>query len=156
VVNREGDIVHYSSRTGKYLEPAAGMPTRQLIASARRGMRLDLRNAFQEALETRRTAVREPVSVEIDDTFHNTRRVVDPLGNHETDPLFLVLFGDIGAPHKRSEMNLAVGDRNAEQLERELRDTRERLQATVEEYETALEELKASNEEMVSVNEELQ
>jgi two-component system CheB/CheR fusion protein len=51
---------------------------------------------------------------------------------------------------------LSASDATNEQLERELRDTRERLQATVEEYETALEELKAANEEMVSVNEELQ
>ena len=42
------------------------------------------------------------------------------------------------------------------QLERELRETRERLQSMIEEYETALEELKSSNEELVSVNEELQ
>ena len=26
LVNRGGDILHYSSRTGKYLEPAAGLP----------------------------------------------------------------------------------------------------------------------------------
>jgi two-component system CheB/CheR fusion protein len=32
VINREGDVLHYSSRTGKYLEPAAGIPNRQLIA----------------------------------------------------------------------------------------------------------------------------
>src|SRR5262249_840507 len=47
-------------------------------------------------------------------------------------------------------------DANLEQLERELRETRERLQSMAEEYETAIEELKSSNEEMVSVNEELQ
>src|SRR5262249_23639124 len=47
-------------------------------------------------------------------------------------------------------------DPNVDQLERELRETRERLQSTAEEYETAIEELKSSNEEMVSVNEELQ
>jgi two-component system CheB/CheR fusion protein len=36
VVNRDGDIFHYSSRTGKYLEPAAGLPNRQLMAMATR------------------------------------------------------------------------------------------------------------------------
>ena len=30
VVTRDGDVVHYSARTGKYLEAAAGVPTRQL------------------------------------------------------------------------------------------------------------------------------
>ena len=38
VVNRDGDILHYSPRTGKYLEPAAGLPNRQLLAMARKGL----------------------------------------------------------------------------------------------------------------------
>jgi two-component system CheB/CheR fusion protein len=158
VVNREGDIIHYSPHTGKYLEAAAGMPSRQLLASARRGLRLELRNAFQEALETRRTTVREDISVEIDDRYQNIRLTIEPLGAHDTDPLFLVLFADTGRPQTPSEAaaQRLPGDASAKQLDRELRDTRERLQATVEEYETALEELKAANEEMVSVNEELQ
>jgi len=159
VVNREGDIVYYSSRTGKYLEPAAGMPSRQLLASARRGLRLDLRNALQEAMETRRIAVREDISIEIDDRYQSIRLTVEPLGNHDTDPLFLVLFADVGPPHSHAQAvagGRLSGPVSAEHLDRELRDTRERLQATVEEYETALEELKAANEEMVSVNEELQ
>jgi len=158
VVNREGDIVHYSSRTGKYLEAAAGMPNRQLLASARRGLRLDLRNALQEAMETRRTVVRDDVSVELDDRHQTIRLTVEPIGNHTTDPLFLVLFSDVGGAQTptQSAARRSGGDGDADQLDRELRDTRERLQATVEEYETALEELKAANEEMVSVNEELQ
>jgi two-component system CheB/CheR fusion protein len=156
VVNREGDIVHYSSRTGRYLEAAAGVPSRQLFASARRGLRLELRSAFQEAMETRRTAVRERVAVEVDDRVQFTRLTIEPLSNHETDPLFLVLFTDIGTPQTHAEAARRDGDQPSEQVERELRDTRERLQATVEEYETALEELKAANEEMVSINEELQ
>jgi two-component system, chemotaxis family, CheB/CheR fusion protein len=159
VVNREGDIVHYSPRTGKYLEAAAGMPSRQLLALARRGLRLDLRSALQEAMETRRTAVREDVMVEIDDGHQHIRLTVEPLGDQDADPVLLVLFADVGWPQTRSEAATAdrpPGGPAAEQVQRELRETHERLQATVEEYETALEELKAANEEMVSVNEELQ
>ena len=54
VVNLDGDVIHYSSRTGKYLEAAPGHPSRQLLAMARKGLRLDLRSALQEAVETRR------------------------------------------------------------------------------------------------------
>src|SRR5262245_34153090 len=159
VVNRDGDIVHYSAHTGKYLEAAPAMPNRQLLASARRGLRLDLRNAFQQALETRRTVVRDDISIEIDDRLQDVRLTIEPLGNHDTDPLFLVGFADAGRSQTKSEAAAAhqpSGEVDVDRLDRELRDTRERLQATVEEYETALEELKAANEEMVSVNEELQ
>jgi two-component system, chemotaxis family, CheB/CheR fusion protein len=158
VVNRDGDIVYYSSRTGRYLEAAAGMPSRQLLPSARRGLRLDLRHAFQEALESRRPAVREGVAVEIDDHIQTVRITVEPIGTHESDPLFLVVFSDVGRPQLPAEMTAVrrAGDGSVEQLERELRDTRDRLQVTVEEYEASLEEMKSGNEEMVSVNEELQ
>ena len=157
VVNREGDIVHYSARTGKYLEPAAGIPSRQLLALARPGLRFDLRSALHEAVETRRTIVREALTVGSDGHDQSVTVTIEPLGDHETDPLFLVLFTDLGPP-KTPSQSAAERDASAgvEQLERDLRDTRERLQSTVEEYETALEELKATNEEMVSVNEELQ
>jgi two-component system, chemotaxis family, CheB/CheR fusion protein len=159
VVNREGDIVHYSPRTGKYLEPAPGVPNKQLVAMARRGLRLDLRNALREASQTRHQATRERISVEIDDRVQYVNLIVDPLGDNERDPLFLVMFQDIGAPVTPSELpprDDNIRDRSTDQLEQELRDTRERLQATIEEYESAVEELKSSNEELQSMNEELQ
>jgi two-component system CheB/CheR fusion protein len=45
---------------------------------------------------------------------------------------------------------------HTEQLEKELRETRENLQAIIEELESANEELQGNNEEMISTNEELQ
>jgi two-component system CheB/CheR fusion protein len=49
-----------------------------------------------------------------------------------------------------------AGDGVVQQLESELRTTKEHLQATIEEVETSNEELKSSNEELLSTNEELQ
>src|SRR5262249_34593088 len=156
---REGDIVHYSARTGKYLEAAAGLPSRQLLAMARRGLRPELRTVLQEAMETRRTAIRDRVMVELEDRVQAISLTVEPRGNHDIDRWSLVPSNDRGPPVTADEAHQQAvrrGDAPLEQVERELRDTRERLQAMSEEYETALEELKASNEEMVSVNEELQ
>jgi two-component system CheB/CheR fusion protein len=157
VVNAEGDILHFSPRTGKYLEPATGLPSRQLLAMARRGLRLDLRAALREAVETRTTATRENVEVEVDAHQQLIDITVEPFGS-EHEPLFLVLFQDVGASFPRSaELRPTVdGPEHYERLEQELRETRERLQSTVEEYETGVEELKASNEELQSINEELQ
>jgi len=160
VVNRDGDILHYSSRTGKYLEPAAGLPNRQLLAMARRGLRLDLRAALRESMEGRRPTARRSVPVEGDDRVQFVDIMVEPVGGSDSDPLFLVVFADIGAPRSLSDAelssNAASSDKSVERLEHELRDTRERLQSTIEEYETAVEELKSSNEELQSMNEELQ
>ncbi len=162
VVNHEGDIVFYSGRTGRYLEAAYGLPTRQVLASARKGLRLDLRTALREAVNTGQVITREEVAVETDDgRVQMINLTVAPTVHRDgvAEPLFLVLFADHGPTLSREEAATRVtapSDRTAIHLEHELRDTRERLQALVEEYETALEELKSSNEELVSVNEELQ
>lgn len=162
VVDRDGDVVHYSSRTGKYLEAPVGLPSRQLLTLARRGLRLDLRSALREAIETRRQAKRENLTVEGEEgRVQMVSVTVEPLLQGDgAEPLLLVLFHDQGLSLSRAEAEQRDArlhpDVDALQLERELRDTRERLQSMVEEYETALEELKSSNEELVSVNEELQ
>ncbi|MGX9115370.1 CheR family methyltransferase [Mesorhizobium sp. BHbsci] len=159
LVNGEGDVVYYSARTGRYLEAAQGIPSRQVLTMARRGLRLDLRAALREAASTRRTVVRENVVVDEDDErVQFIKLTVEPLaerGNGE--PLYLVLFEPSGPVQARSDTVRKNGDsEGTADLERELRDTRERLQSTIEEYETALEEVKSSNEELVSVNEEAQ
>jgi two-component system CheB/CheR fusion protein len=66
VVNGDGDVVYYSHRTGKYLEAPAGAPTRQFLTMARKGLRLDLRTIFREAVESGRPVVREGIAVEND------------------------------------------------------------------------------------------
>lgn len=163
VVNEEGDIVHYSSRTGKYLEAPFGAPTRQLLTLARKELRLDLRAALRAAIETRQPAAREAIAFETSDrTVEKVVVTVEPLPDRpDGHPLFLVAFVDVqphseGASDPGAAAALPHDSDRATQAEFELRDMRERLQGTIEEYETALEELKSANEELVSLNEELQ
>jgi two-component system, chemotaxis family, CheB/CheR fusion protein len=159
VIEADGNVLYYSSRTGKYLEPEVGSPSRQILAQARKGLRLELRAALREAVEKRAAVVRERVEVEIDDRVQVIRLTVQPLFDGEHDPLYLVVFNDLGPPvtHEQASLSRPSGDSgDVASLEEELRETRDRLQGTIEEYETALEELKSGNEELVSVNEELQ
>jgi two-component system CheB/CheR fusion protein len=161
VADRDGEVVYFSARTGKYIEPATGLPTRQLLTMARRGLRLDLRTVLRDAVENQRRVVREHLAVEGDDgRVQLVTLTVEPVADRDADDLlFIVLFTDEGPSLSRedaiSRPQLSAPGEVA-LLERELRDTRERLQSLIEEYETALEELKSSNEELVSVNEELQ
>ena len=82
--------------------------------------------------------------------------IVEPMaGRGSGEPLYLVLFNITGPAYDKPDPDLAGNSvAGLLDLDRELRDTRERLQSTIEEYETAVEELKSSNEELVSVNEE--
>ena len=160
VVNGEGDIVYYSARTGKYLEAAAGTPSRQIMSIARKGLRLDLRTALRQAADTREVVTRDHIAVEADtDRVQFVTLTVGMMPERGEDVFFIILFTDSGPLLSRDEALLygrANADDSAVHLERDLRETRERLQSMIEEYETSLEELKSSNEELVSVNEELQ
>ncbi len=162
IVNEEGDIVHFSTRTGKYLEAPYGTPTRQLLITARKDLRLDLRNALRTAVETRRPVTRDAIAFETNDRHvEHVALTIEPLPDRpDGRGLYLVIFEEKGPfPASAPPPAAVVGADEVEgaaRVELELRDTRERLQGTIEEYETALEELKSSNEELVSLNEELQ
>ena len=159
VVNRDGDIVHFSARTGKYFEDAVGPPTRQLFAKARKGLRLDLRAALREANETRKPVIRERIAIEIDDRIQMVTVTAEPLVEDDADPLFLIVFRDIGLPLSAETMaqaHIPNDDAPVDELQRELRETQERLHSMAEEYESTIAELKSANERLVSVYEEVQ
>jgi len=162
VVNNDGEVIHYSAKTGKYFEPPVGAPTRQLIAIARKGLRLDLRTAVRDCIQSGTKCIRQHVHLDTDDGRKQLVTIsVEPIPSRNRDnPLLLVSFLDEGQPEtaEQTEARFAKtsGEEGAAQLERELHETRDRLQSQIEEYESALEELKSSNEELVSLNEEMQ
>jgi two-component system CheB/CheR fusion protein len=160
VVDRDGEVLHQSARLGTYLEPAVGAPTRQLLALARHGLRPALRAALREALATGQRVVRPHVEVELEERVQPIVLTVAPLPQRDLpEALFVVTFADLGPPVVAERPGAVAGmaeDGALAQLERDMREMRERLQSTIEEYETATEELTSANEELVSVNEELQ
>ena len=46
LVNKQGDIVYFSGKTGRYLEPAAGKANLNLFAMARAGLTQTLSDPF--------------------------------------------------------------------------------------------------------------
>src|SRR5215813_12126546 len=92
VVTREGDVINYSAGTGKYLEAPAGRPSRALMAMARKGLRLPLRSALHEAVESQRIAVRDNIELEGDDKTEFVRITLEPLREDENETLYLVVF----------------------------------------------------------------
>jgi two-component system CheB/CheR fusion protein len=79
----------------------------------------------------------------------------------EGSGLFMVIFRELGPSAASSDAGDGGRPANpsetiTQQLESELRSTKEHLQAAVEELETSNEELTSSNEELLSTNEELQ
>ncbi|TGQ67417.1 PAS domain-containing protein [Mesorhizobium sp. M00.F.Ca.ET.186.01.1.1] len=162
VVNVSGELVHSSGGTGKYLELAAGAPDNNIFAMARRGLRMDLRAGLHKTVSTGQVSVQNNITIGTNGGRQIISLVVQPLPPDGTsDPLFMLVFKDMGglkpeADHEPVHSSDDVESANVNQLEKELRETRERLQITTEELESSNEELKSSNEELSSINEELQ
>jgi two-component system CheB/CheR fusion protein len=163
VVNEGGDIVYFSPRTGRYLEPPSGTPTVNVIDMARKGLRLDVRAALHKAVNSRVPVIHENVAFELDDQTQHVNLIVRPMPELGDDPgLFMVVFQEVVAvaaaegPGVLSSGPITLDDPMIRRLEAELRATKAHLQATLEELESSNEELVSSNEELLSMNEELQ
>ena len=161
VVNSEGDILHSSSRTGKYLELPPGAPNANVLEMARPALRLDLRAALHKA-QGGQPVARKNLAVQANGGWQALDVVVQPFRHPGSEEfVYLVVFQDIGGATVEAEPIVLdhaddVHFANVKQLETELQLTRERLQTSTEELESANEELKSSNEELSSMNEELQ
>ncbi|MBE9184788.1 PAS domain-containing protein [Microcoleus sp. LEGE 07076] len=164
IVNEQNEIIYYFGRTGKYLEPPQGLPNNNLFDLVKLGLRLDLRAAIQAARASRKIAIRERVSIAVDGQVMTTDLIVRPVKDANQDSgsgLLMVIFQDAG---KLARFEQPRGDSTdlqdetnvVEQLEDELRVTKEQLRGTIEEIETSNEELKSANEELLSMNEEMQ
>lgn len=153
-------ILHFSGRTGRYIEPTAGAATLDLLALVHRDLRLELRVALSRAAETNEAVHAEQVQLGVNDHQVPVDITIEPIlegpGNSRN---FVVLFKDGPArtmEGQEDNPHALIRTEHVQRLESDLRATRERLQATIEELESTNEELKSSNEEYQSLNEELQ
>jgi two-component system CheB/CheR fusion protein len=165
VTDLKGDILYVYGDTGRYLRPAPGQATLNLIEMAREGLQLELRSLLLNAPVQGDPTLTREASVKTNGGFSTVsvslRRLPATAGTAGSNETLLFSFIDVAAPPKtpasRSKKVLATAEQQrAEQLERELAYARESQQASVEEHQAFSEELKSTNEELQSTNEELQ
>jgi chemotaxis methyl-accepting protein methylase len=160
LVNPDGDIIYFSGRTGKYLEPAAGQTNINIHAMAREGLREALTGMVRKALKDMQPICLNGLKVGTNGGNGGGTQMVDVVLQAIDKPealrgRVLVVFKDVAAPPRRRAGKKAATEVN-EALQQELNQTREALQVTHEEMQTTVEELKSSNEELQSTNEEMQ
>ena len=170
VTNSKGDILFVHGDTGKYLRPAPGQATLNVVEMAREGLQLELRTAIHTAADKSTPTLNREVSFGSHGEFHSVSFSVRPLSYPDSgQSLLLVSFQDVAiaksandkaatsaAPARGKGAEATDEPRRIEELERELIYTKENLHATIEEQQASNEELKSTNEEMQSTNEELQ
>jgi two-component system CheB/CheR fusion protein len=160
ITDEQFQILHFSGRTGRYIEPTAGAASLDLMNLVHRDLRLELRSALSRALDTNEVSRVEQVQMGVNSHRLLVDISVEPLRESAGGPRYLVVIFKDGPlrPADKADPNesILVRSEHVERLETELRATRDRLQATIEELESTNEELKSSNEEYQSLNEELQ
>ena len=163
LITDQGDILYFSGRTGKYLEPAAGKANLNIYAMAREGLRYELGSGVSRALAENEVVILKGLKVKTDNAHQLIDLTIKPVTAPEAlKGLLLVVFEDVAEPlaTKRSRGKKMVPetfhDDRVVELERELQYTKHNLQKTLEEMQTSQEELKSANEELQSTNEELQ
>ncbi len=158
-----GNILFVHGETGRYLRPAPGQATFNVIEMAREGLQLPLRKAFQLLRDDAKGSVDVEAAFRADDADEIVRlgvRAVSASAGGET--LALVTFEDPAEASRKLRRKASrrgpasVPVLRVEELERELAYTTENLQATIEEKQAAIEELQSTNEELQSTNEEMQ
>jgi len=175
LLNREGDIIYISGRTGQYLEPAAGKANWNIHAMARDGLRQPLAHALKQAIEQN-----EPVQLHGLQIATMTKgQLVDVTVQALNKPavlqgMMMIVFRDLASTarcggkgqntldasheaelqHYRDEIEILREEARA--AHEELQSANEELQSTNEELQSTNEELTTSKEEMQSMNEELQ
>ena len=161
LVSGKGEMLYFSGKTGKYLEPAVGKPNLNLFAMAREGIKNALSEAFYQSVRENKPATLKRVRIDAARPAQYVDIVVQPLSEPVAlSGMVLVVFKDVAAPrppkpHALAEVSAGEGQRIEAALQ-ELQHAREDARSTREEMQTSQEELKSANEELQSTNEELQ
>ncbi len=162
IVNEKGDILYIHGQTGKYLEPAPGHASLNVLDMAREGIKYELRSGIHYAVTKMKEKQYQQLKVRTDGGDQPVNVIVKPLTQpKEVQGLVMVTFEEIPPQKpktvgKKEKVSKRGADKRVGDIEQELAYTRETLQATIEELQASNEELKSTNEELQSTNEEFQ
>lgn len=160
VLNRDGDIVYISGRTGKYLEPAAGKANWNFHAMAREGLRAPIAGALKLAWTRNEPVQLSALQVETPTGPQPVDVTVQALHTPSTlEGMSMVVFRDrVPRPVNENEDrdgSLTTHEAELQQYRDEILALREEARSTREQLQTSNEELQSTNEELQSANEEL-
>lgn len=162
VTDMQGNILYVHGETGKYLRPAPGQATLNIIEMARDGLQVELLSAICAAASEGPAVINRQISIKNDSGLFavnlNLRKLA---GIDAGENLLLVSFQDAEilttSKSKRARnVSESAAQLRIDTLEQELAHSKESLLATIEEQQVSNEEMLSNNEEMQSTNEEMQ
>src|SRR3954447_13342513 len=159
LVDQSHRVLHMSENAGRFLQPAGGPLSGNVVDLVRPELRFELRSALHRTFETSQSWLSLPIPVRFNGASHRVLMHVKPTNDHDDngEGRVIVLFIEGGAVEQLPEGQWVESDHGNEiinRLREELQQTQMRLRTTREESESANEELRAANEELQSINEE--
>ena len=175
LINENHEVLQFRGDTGRYLTPAPGKASLNVLKMAREGLLVSLRALLQRARRDDAVVREEGVRIKTNGGYTDVTLAVIPLGRLNTSERgYWILFENPAPPapasaspargRKSPAPRPAAGRKNdledkekqINRLLQELSATRDYLQSVIEQQEAANEELQSANEEVQSANEELQ
>jgi two-component system CheB/CheR fusion protein len=170
LVTPDHEVIQFRGDTGRYLAPAPGKASLNVLKMAREGLLVSLRAALQRARKEDAPIREEDVRVRSNGNYHDIALTVIPVRRNNSKERFYWVLFEAGEPFDQpassasndlaartpDSSSLEEKDRQILRLTQELAATREYLQSVIEQQEAANEELQSANEEVQSANEELQ
>jgi len=161
LVTSEGDILYFSGKTGKYLEPAAGKANLNLFAMSREGLGDALSEAFHKAVRQKDVVTLKHVKIGTNGGTQVVDITVQPMTSPEAlRGMVMIIFTDVAketaVKAQSSSERATTHSARLTAMAQELQKSHKDLQTSRDEMQISHEELKATNEELQSMNEELQ
>jgi two-component system, chemotaxis family, CheB/CheR fusion protein len=166
IIDLKHNILFTHGRTGKYLEPASGETSNNLMRMAREGLKTELATAMHVVIANKKTVRREGVQVKTNGSFQEINLIVQPIeGPPEYGELIMVVFEEVPtSPLNPNPTTSSIKPGNArisssrqiDRMEKELKEKDDYLHTIINELEDTNQDLKSTNEELQSINEEMQ
>jgi len=144
LIDQSHRVLHMSENAGRFLQPAGGPLSGNVVDLVRPELRFELRSALHRAFETSKPWLSLPIPVRFNGAPHRVLMHVKPADDHGEDRA-IVLFIEGGTVEQVTEGQSADSDAGNEiisRLREELQQTQARLRTTREESESANEELR--------------
>ena len=161
IVSDKNEVIYIHGSTSNYLEHAPGRVTLNIQGLLREDIRYEVMLAINESRNLGKTIVKEAVRVHTNGESSFLNVIARPMEERIPVSDVLVVFDEKNIPNEilkgKQELTISPNrETRIDELENELRYTKENLKSTIEELETSNEELTSTNEELQSNNEELQ
>jgi two-component system CheB/CheR fusion protein len=163
ITDLKGNIIYVHGDTGKYLRPAVGHASLNVIDMSREGLNLDMYAAIHATVSSGISVLNQEMLVKTNNDSIKVSLSVRLIPTSENNQsVLLISFQDVISQKTKRKRTKSNEVESSQELEHEsaylheLGYLKENYQNSIREQQISNEELKSTNEELQSTNEELQ